>query len=348
MKKKTCFAMLLLLLALCFAAPSVIHGQAADSSASSETEQLTNTWYTSESGAKYYYTSDGTPATGMTKIGNSYYYFSSNGKMQTGLKKINGKYYYFRSNGKRLTGWYTASNGKKYYFSPKTGARVSGKQTIGSYIRYFDKNGVLYRSINKNKKMVALTYDDGPSKNTATILNTLKKYNSVATFFVVGNRVSSYKSTVKRAYSMGCEIGNHTYDHLTLTRLSRAKIQSQISKTNSAVKRITGVSPVVMRPPGGSYNKTVKSTVKMPIIYWSIDTRDWATRSSSKTIKAVLNHVKDGDIVLMHDLYSSTAAASKTIIATLVKRGYQLVTVSELAECRGGMKNGSVYSSFRK
>lgn len=85
----------------------------------------------------------------------------------------------------------------------------------------------------------------------------------------------------------------------------------------------------------------------MPLINWSIDTRDWATRSASSTISAVLNHVKDGDIVLMHDLYASTAEASKTIIPTLISRGYQLVTVSELAESRGGMTNGTVYTCFR-
>ena len=103
-----------------------------------------------------------------------------------------------------------------------------------------------------------------------------------------------------------------------------------------------------MRPPGGSYNKTVRNSVGKPILYWSVDTRDWATRSSSKTIRAVLGNAKDGDIVLMHDLYESTASASRTIIPELVDRGYQLVTIDEMAALRGGMKNGSVYSSFRK
>ncbi|MCD8103829.1 MAG: polysaccharide deacetylase family protein [Lachnospiraceae bacterium] len=295
----------------------------------------------------YYFGSKGKMVTGMKKINGYYYYFKSNGRMVTGLKKINGSYYYFKSNGKRLTGWLTDDSGNKYYFDKKTGKRVTGKQIISHYIRYFNKKGVLYRSVDMNGKMVALTYDDGPSANTTTILNTLKQYNSVATFFVVGSRVSTYKSTVKAAYDMGCEIGNHTWNHATLTTLSASSIKSQLTQTNNAVKAVTGVSPVIMRAPGGATNSTVCSVAGMPIIYWSIDTRDWATHSSAQTISAVLNHVQDGDIILMHDLYSWTANASKTIIPSLIKKGYQLVTVSELAECRGGMTNGTVYKSFR-
>ncbi|MCC8045096.1 MAG: polysaccharide deacetylase family protein [Clostridiales bacterium] len=295
----------------------------------------------------YYFNSNGKMVTGLKKIDGSYYYFKSNGRMATGLVKIDGSYYYFSSNGKRKTGWLTDESGNKYYFDKTTGERVTGKQIISHYIRYFDEKGVLYRSVDMDGKMVALTYDDGPSKNTTTILNTLKKYNSVATFFVVGSRVSTFSSTVKAAFDMGCEIGNHTWDHSTLTRLSATSVKSQLTRTNSAVKAITGVSPVIMRAPGGSSNSTVSSVAGMPIIYWSIDTRDWATHSSSQTISAVLNHIQDGDIVLMHDLYSWTASASQTIIPSLVSRGYQLVTVSELAECRGGMTNGTVYKSFR-
>lgn len=298
-------------------------------------------------GYYYYFNSNGKMVTGFKKIDGYYYYFNSHGKMLTGLRKINGNYYYFSSSGKRKTGWLTDENGNKYYFDETTGIRVTGKQIISHYIRYFDSNGVLYRTVDMDGKMIAITYDDGPSVNTSTILKTLQQYDAVATFFVVGNRVSTYASTVKAAYDLGCEIGNHTWEHLILTRYSASTIQSQISRTNAAVKAVTGVSPVVMRPPGGNYNSTVKSAVNMPLINWSIDTRDWATRSASSTISAVLNHVKDGDIVLMHDLYASTAEASKTIIPTLISRGYQLVTVSELAESRGGMTNGTVYTCFR-
>ncbi|MCD8125901.1 MAG: polysaccharide deacetylase family protein, partial [Lachnospiraceae bacterium] len=242
--------------------------------------------------------------------------------------------------------WVTI-DGEKYYFASNGKMVRDTRKTIGKKLCTFDEDGVLIRSIDTTKPMVALTYDDGPSIYTDKILSVLEKYDSVATFFVVGDRVSTYSSTVKKAYEMGCEIGNHTYSHATLTKLGTSDIKSQISRTNAAVKKVTGVAPTIMRPPGGSYNSTVKSAVGMPLILWSIDTLDWKTRNASSTISAVVNHVSDGDIVLMHDLYSATATASETIIPQLVKKGYQLVTVSELAECRGGITAGSVYTRLR-
>lgn len=300
-----------------------------------------------ENGHLFYY-KDGVKLKNTWKtVNGSKYYFGKSGKAYVGKRKVGKATYYFAVNGKRKTGWRTI-NGKKYYFSPKNGKMVTGKKTISHYLCYFSEKGVLLRKIDKNKKMVALTYDDGPSIYTPRILKTLKENNSVATFFVVGNRVPMYSDTVKKAYGMGCEIGNHTYEHKILTRADAAGIRNQVSRTNVAVKKITGTAPIVMRPPGGAVNNMVKSQTGMPMILWSIDTLDWRTRNAASTKTAVLDHVKDGDIVLMHDLYEATANASTTIIPTLVERGYQLVTVSELAECRGGMKDGCLYYSFRK
>lgn len=300
-----------------------------------------------ENGHLFYY-KDGVKLKNTWKtVNGSKYYFGKSGKAYVGKRKVGKATYYFAVNGKRKTGWRTI-NGKKYYFSPKNGKMVTGKKTISHYLCYFSEKGVLLRKIDKNKKIVALTYDDGPSIYTPRILKTLKENNSVATFFVVGNRVPMYSDTVKKAYGMGCEIGNHTYEHKILTRADAAGIRNQVSRTNVAVKKITGTDPIVMRPPGGAVNNMVKSQTGMPMILWSIDTLDWRTRNAASTKTAVLDHVKDGDIVLMHDLYEATANASTTIIPTLVERGYQLVTVSELAECRGGMKDGCLYYSFRK
>lgn len=300
-----------------------------------------------ENGNLFYY-KDGVKIKNTWKaVSGSKYYFGKSGKAYVGKRKVGKATYYFAVNGKRKTGWRTI-NGKKYYFSPKNGKMVTGKKTISHYLCYFSEKGVLLRKIDKNKKMVALTYDDGPSIYTPRILKTLKENNSVATFFVVGNRVPMYSDTVKKAYGMDCEIGNHTYEHKILTRADAAGIRNQVSRTNVAVKKITGTAPIVMRPPGGAVNNMVKSQTGMPMILWSIDTLDWRTRNAASTKTAVLDHVKDGDIVLMHDLYEATANASTTIIPTLVERGYQLVTVSELAECRGGMKDGCLYYSFRK
>lgn len=300
-----------------------------------------------ENGNLFYY-KDGVKLRNTWKtVKGRKFYFGKTGKAYVGKKKVGKATYYFADNGKRKTGWRTI-NGKKYYFSPKNGKMVTGKKTISHYLCYFSAKGVLTRKVDKNKKTVALTYDDGPSIYTPSILKTLKENNAVATFFVVGNRVPMYSKTVKEAYDMGCEIGNHTYEHKCLTRISEAEVKRQISKTNKNVKKVTGQTPVIMRPTGGATNTNVKQWVGMPSIIWSIDTIDWKTRNADSTKRAVLDHVKDGDIVLMHDLYSATASASETIIPELVKRGYQLVTVSELAECRGGMKETGTYSSFRK
>lgn len=300
-----------------------------------------------ENGNLFYY-KDGVKIKNTWKaVSGSKYYFGKSGKAYVGKRKVGKATYYFADNGKRKTGWRTI-NGKKYYFSPKNGKMVTGKKTISHYLCYFSEKGVLLRKIDKNKKMVALTYDDGPSIYTPRVLKTLKENNAVATFFVVGNRVPTYSDTVKKAHDMGCEIGNHTYEHKNLTRVSEAEVKRQITKTNRNVKKVTGQAPVIVRPTGGATNANVKQWVGMPSIIWSIDTLDWKTRNADSTKRAVLDHVKDGDIVLMHDLYSATASASETIIPELVKRGYQLVTVSELAECRGGMKETGAYYSFRK
>ena len=300
-----------------------------------------------ENGHLFYY-KDGVKIKNTWKtVNGSKYYFGKSGKAYVGKRKVGKATYYFAVNGKRKTGWRTI-NGKKYYFSPKNGKMVTGKKTISHYLCYFSEKGVLLRKIDKNKKMVALTYDDGPSIYTPRILKTLKENNSVATFFVVGNRVPMYSDTVKKAYDMGCEIGNHTYEHKSLPNLSETEVKRQISKTNKEVKKAIGEKPVIMRPTGGATNTNIKKWVGMPSIIWSVDTLDWKTRNADSTRCAVLNRVKDGDIVLMHDLYSATATASETIIPALVERGYQLVTVSELAECRGGMKDTGAYHNFRR
>lgn len=207
------------------------------------------------------------------------------------------------------------------------------------------------RLIDPNKPMIALTFDDGPSKSATTrILDVLEKYDARATFFVVGSRVDSYKSQIKRAHSLNCEIGNHTYNHTTLTKCSASTIKSELSSTDAKVKAITGVNPVLMRPPGGSYkNDTVRNNTAYPIIMWSVDTRDWESRNATSVVNHIKSHAYDGAIILMHDLYDTTATATETVVPWLINQGYQLVTVSEMMEARGiQMKNGVAYSSAKK
>ncbi|MCI8285093.1 MAG: polysaccharide deacetylase family protein [Clostridia bacterium] len=197
--------------------------------------------------------------------------------------------------------------------------------------------------------MIALTFDDGPySPVTDRILAKLAEYNGKATFFVVGNRVSTYPNSVINASNLGCEIGNHTWDHTPLTKLSPLEIAREIHDTDTAVGYYTGKFPALVRPVGGGRNEVVDASVDKPMINWSVDTKDWNSKNSQKVIWSVLNNVQDGDIVLMHDLYPSTADACDVLIPELIGRGYQLVTVSELASAKGiTPEPGKLYRSFR-
>lgn len=205
------------------------------------------------------------------------------------------------------------------------------------------------RVIDPGKKLVALTFDDGPSEYTKRILRTLKQYDSVATFFVVGNRVELFEDVLKEELEIGCEIGNHTYEHKVLTELNAEQIWLQIYRTNEAVKKVTGEYPTLMRPPCGFDNGSTNCIIAMPLILWSVDTKDWQTQNCYCSVQTVLENVKDGDIILMHDMYEASAEAVETIVPSLIAEGYQLVTVSELAEYRGMMlQEGEEYSSFGK
>lgn len=297
-------------------------------------------------GETYYFHDNGIMAVGAQKIDSNDYYFKENGTMATGLQQINGKTYYYKENGIRAYGMQTIGN-NKYYFKAD-GTLLTGRVKIGNCLYVANDKGVIYRTVDGNKKMVALTFDDGPSPYTPLVLNTLEKYNAVATFFVVGNRCSAYSSYLKREYALGCEIGTHTYDHAWLNQLSADGVKEEIKKGSDAIVREIGVAPTLMRPPGGCVNDTVRQNVGLPMIMWSVDTRDWETRNTPTTITRVVDGAYDGAIILIHDLHQSTAIASQTFIPKLIENGYQLVTVSEMAELRGvTMEAGQSYNSFR-
>ena len=190
------------------------------------------------------------------------------------------------------------------------------------------------RTIDPNKPMIAITYDDGPSKYTSEILNVLNENNSSATFFVLGSRVNSNKDILNQMLEDGNQIGNHSYNHKNLTTISDKELYKQIKGTDDLIYIATGYTPSVMRPPYGATNKELNNKIPKPIIKWSIDTRDWENRNAEFITRTILEDVKDGDIILMHDIYDSTAQASNIVIPELIKRGFQLVTVDELFEYR--------------
>lgn len=234
--------------------------------------------------------------------------------------------------------------------------------TYGEKVRYKikawvdEKNESLMRkavslyAVDPDKPMVALTYDDGPyAPVTNSIIKTLKKNNARATFFIVGSRIEEFKSCLKKADNAGCEIANHTYEHTILTKAKKNVIQSEISRTNKAVEAVIGKTPTLVRAPGGAVDDKVKKHVDYPLINWSVDTLDWKYRNASSVISKAKNGVKDGSIILMHDLYESTAEASKTLIPWLIEEGYQLVTVSEMMDAKGiSIRKGELYTKAEK
>lgn len=209
-------------------------------------------------------------------------------------------------------------------------------------------NYLIGREIDPSKPMIALTFDDGPAEGTMRILEMLEQYNQAATFFVVGSNAKYYQDTLKKMEEIGCEIGNHTYNHPNLTNCAVATILEEISSTNEYIFNAVGHNATLIRPPYGAYNDIVKENVSVPLILWSVDTRDWATKSTTSTVNSVLTDAKDGSIVLMHDIHESTVDAACILIPELVDQGYELVTVSELAFYKGiELEPGGAYYSIK-
>ncbi len=205
-------------------------------------------------------------------------------------------------------------------------------------------------TIDPSKPMIALTFDDGPNdSSTVQILDTLEKYNARATFFVVGSNAKEHGDILKRMSTQGCEIGNHTYDHVELTTLDADNIKKQLSKTDEVIKQYTGQDCKVVRPPGGAVTVDTRKTVDRPMILWYIDTRDWESRNAASVISNAETYAEDGAIVLMHDIYDSTAQAVASIVPDLKDKGYQFVTISQLAYMKGEkLVGGGEYFSFVK
>lgn len=203
--------------------------------------------------------------------------------------------------------------------------------------------------IDPNRPMIALTFDDGPNpSSTNRILDVLAKYNSRATFFVVGNRLRNYPETLQRIVREQSEIGSHTYNHKSLNLLTTKEIQKELAGVDDYLKELLNQDAATLRPPYGAVNDTVREAVNKPMIYWSVDTEDWKSRNTDKIVQHVLANVKDGDIILFHDLYDTTAAAIEILVPELIEQGYQIVTVSEMFQAKGiSLEPGKVYYSAR-
>ena len=216
------------------------------------------------------------------------------------------------------------------------------------YTEVFDYDVVTNKKINNSDRLIALTFDDGPNYNTNKVLDVLAKYNVKATFFVLGSKVMNNKKILKREYDSGMEIGNHTFNHLLLTKYKENVIKDEIDNTSSVIFEVTGRYPKLLRPSYGAYNNTIKKIGDMPIIIWDIDTLDWKYHNSKRIASRVINKVKDGDIILMHDIYSATANSLNIIIPELQNRGYTFVTIPELFYYKEiTLEKGMVYGYAR-
>ncbi len=196
-------------------------------------------------------------------------------------------------------------------------------------------------------KLIAITFDDGPSKYTENLLAGLEKRHAQVTFFMQGVNAQRYPQLVQQAYAAGHQIASHTYNHPYLPKLSEAELHSQLNRTADILSQAAGSSGgYMLRPPYGSYNAQVLAQIGVPAILWSVDTRDWQSRNADKVYQSIVNNSRDGSIVLLHDLYPTSIEGALRGIDYLQAQGYELVTVRELLRRRGIEPTaGHTYSS---
>lgn len=188
----------------------------------------------------------------------------------------------------------------------------------------------------EGKKLVAITFDDGPSGTITTrLLDELDKRDAKVTFFMVGNRAENQPELVKRVYDSGHTIGNHSYSHKSFNKQTPDQYLNEINTTNYILSNITGEEVIFVRPPYGAYKQSTKDNVNMNFILWSVDTLDWKTRDADATYNSIVSSVQDGSIILMHDLYEPTVDAAIRSIDYLLENGYAVVSLEEMYRLRG-------------
>ena len=182
----------------------------------------------------------------------------------------------------------------------------------------------------RSRKAVALTFDDGPNPNTTPVaLELLKKYNAKGTFFMVGKAVAGNEEIIKQVVAEGHQIGNHSWSHPLLTKISLEQAKSQINDTTEALKKASGQDVHIMRPPYGGINATIQAAVNQSFILWDVDTLDWKNRNTASIMKEV-RKARPGSIILMHDVHQTSINALPSVLQYLTEQGFELVTIDEL------------------
>ena len=187
---------------------------------------------------------------------------------------------------------------------------------------------------------IAMTYDDGPHpRNTPRLLDILRQRNIKATFYVIGENVDRYPDIARRIVAEGHEIGNHTYTHGNLTKMSDSGVRNELIRTRSAIVNATGVQPRTLRPPYGALLTRQRTMIYnefgYPTIMWSVDPRDWKRPGPSVVRDRILTQTKPGSIVLAHDLHAPTVDAMPQTLDGLLAKGFRFVTVSQMLTLKG-------------
>lgn len=211
---------------------------------------------------------------------------------------------------------------------------------------YENENGL---KVDANKKLIAITFDDGPSVYTNNLIDTLVKNKASATFFMLGKNLNNYKDTILKAYNSGMEIGYHSYNHKNFKRQKLDDIVSEFNESNEVLKSITGDSFHLIRPPYGYINDKIKNSLDASFILWNIDTLDWKYKDSNYLVSYVLENAKDGNIVLFHDIHKTSVEAIEKLLPELYVNGYQVVTISNLAKVTNtNLEKHKIYRLFQK
>ena len=209
-----------------------------------------------------------------------------------------------------------------------------------------EKDAELYKTVQaeKNKKVVALTFDDGPDGNTTPqALDILAKYKIKATFFVQGKNIAGNEAILKRMQADGHEIGNHSWNHPVLTQLSLEDAKKQITDTEAAITNVLGKSSKLMRPPYGAISDDIRNSLDLSFILWDVDSLDWKSKNEASIFTEIQHQTSDGAIILLHDIHQPSVNSLPKVIEYLQEQGYSFVTVSELLNTR--LKPHEIYYS---
>lgn len=197
--------------------------------------------------------------------------------------------------------------------------------------------------------VVAITFDDGPrSDTTSRLLDELALREVQATFFLVGERIEGNEELIRRMAAEGHQVGVHSYSHIRLTALSRKDFDFEVHKTRAQLTGILGQDSFWLRPPYGIIDASVQTWADSPIILWSVDPEDWKDRDTQRIVGEVLGQVKDGDIILFHDIYDSSVDAAVQVVDALLDQGYCFATAEQLLALKGvPPENGHLYTSVK-